>query len=209
MRAFWEKYAKTFVQGIIIFFAFLACIFTALILIIMTSTEQPMWHDDIITGYESMGESAYNSMSECLDFLPENLLKVMQDDGWQIIIAGDKTLNKLDPDFLLCSDIQGYTDYDEKLILISSSDPIVLLHEAGHVLDFYSGFMSDAFDVRAYFDELDVFLSKYPTDERNYGMINEYLAEAFAVMCLDNNWLEDACPYTYSYLQDMLEKLEI
>ena len=93
-------------------------------------------------------------------------------------------------------------------INISEKDSTAVLHEMGHFIDYYCGFLSKTDGFQSIWgSELEAFKAFHYTADANTSTVNEYFAESFQVFIESPDELQENCPQSYNYIIKILEVL--
>lgn len=142
--------------------------------------------------------------------IPEIIRNKFEEFGGVLSITnenlGAKFFNDASMNIVAVTDYKGSSK--ECSINIGTKDSTAVLHEAGHFLDYYTGFTSDIDSYKAIWgSELEAFKSFHSTNEANTNTPHEYFAESFQVYIESPEELKEKCPQSYDYIINILNQL--
>lgn len=142
--------------------------------------------------------------------IPENVRARFEDFNGVLSITnenlGEKFYSNSDMKIVAVTNYQGTKK--ECSINISEKDSTAVLHEMGHFVDYYCGFLSKTDDFQSIWgSELEAFKAFHYTADANISTANEYFAESFQVFIESPNELQENCPQSYAYIVDILNQL--
>lgn len=142
--------------------------------------------------------------------IPENVRTRFEDFNGVLSITnenlGTKFYNNPDMKIVAVTNYQGTKK--ECSINISEKDSTAVLHEMGHFIDYYCGFLSKTDGFQSIWgSELEAFKAFHYTADANTSTVNEYFAESFQVFIESPDELQENCPQSYNYIIKILEVL--
>lgn len=146
------------------------------------------------------------------DTLPQDFKSYLKDEGWNIMLMTGDGYNQLTSQgYKKSVNFIGLTSEQDKVICVSLSDSHktaydfvqTFAHELGHAFDIYRGSCSDALNlIRT--NEIDTFTSNFDASEHNTEAGKEYFADAFSFYMIESDLLEDVCPQTYNFIDELV-----
>lgn len=146
------------------------------------------------------------------DTLPQDFKSYLKDEGWNIMLMTGDDYNQLTSQgYKKSVNFIGLTSEQDKVICVSLSDSHktaydfvqTFAHELGHAFDTYKGSCSDALNpIRT--NEIDTFTSNFDASEHNTEAGKEYFADAFSFYMIESDLLEDVCPQTYNFIDELV-----
>ena len=151
--------------------------------------------------YEGMISSFYKkSINNNYLKIPENIRNNLETNSWRIVV----TTNNFGKNYGYSGNILALTVYGEKTIYISVKDSSSIIHEVGHFLDYSLGRVSSFPEFVDIFTEESGNLTLFhKTHKDNYSTALEYFAESFQEYILHPNDLQNFCPKTYEYIDNL------
>lgn len=131
--------------------------------------------------------------------VPQSIRTKLETAGWIICCSDEDFGAKYGYNY----SILALTVYNEKYIYIKNSKSAeqAIIHEVGHAIDSYFGFVSSSEEFLNIFNqEKDIFCSVYYTHSNNTSTPIEYFAESFEVAILNPSLVQNNCPMTYEFL---------
>ena len=165
--------------------------------------------DDVESEYVTDADEHYSA-------LPQNVQDFITDKGIVIMLQNDY-IGGIEEGATTASIGQAETRFDKCFILVKK-DCIdsALVHEIGHSVDtLYNGNtlhkLSDTTEFKSlYEEEKDGFYPVTSSEEvRNYLRSTrlEYFAESFLMYIQYPDYLQDMCPKTYEYMENLVENI--
>lgn len=146
-----------------------------------------------------------NKLNNELNKVPEKVINTFKKEGWNIYITGE---NLAQTHFGgKYSSVQGLTSYNKKEIIIENRPEAVresTIHELGHFLDYYFGFISDSDEfTNIYNKEVDTFKSNI-TNSSCVRNKREFFAETFYYMYTDSS---KTTPEARAFIENLINEL--
>lgn len=135
-----------------------------------------------------------------LQKIPSYWLDTFVNSGWQMYV----TDTDLDDTYYggQYGAVMGSTHFDEHVIWLEDRDEVIteaVIHEFGHFVDCYYGFLSDTEEfINIYYAESDIFRNTFHVT--CYYDQKEMFAEGFWKYLTDGATLQASCPQLYQFL---------
>ena len=149
-------------------------------------------------------EYQISSILEAWNVIPIGLREKFLNNGWKVVLTNSRKW-RLDEDG---RHISGHITSDKRSIFVKSSyekPNIILFHEFGHYLFYYSDdCYIDEFK-KAYMAERDLYLRIY-NDKYTYNSLEEYFAQVFAYYLENPKQIERTLNWSYYIINKIAEQ---
>lgn len=150
------------------------------------------------------------------NYIPSNIRSYFENDGWNFVICNGNLGSRFGYSF----SVAGLTDFYGKRIYTDNRTSYTVItsvvHEMGHYIDYVLGGKSpvncSGVQVSPEFtairnSEVSNYLSFHSTHPNNVATNQEYFAECFQSYCLEKAQLQQYCPSTYNYIDNIVHTL--
>lgn len=147
----------------------------------------------------------YKVLNTIYNYIPNNVINLLKNNNIKINIT-DIDLRIILSDLTNETEnthMQGFFLPDSNLLYVGGDYPEAVLHEIGHAVDDYTGWVSclTAFD-SSYSERYNINISEHCSSNNL-----EYFAEAFFIYFYNPNELKNNAPNTYYYINNIINNI--
>lgn len=138
--------------------------------------------------------------------LPENIQNKFKDNNWNIVLTNENLEDKFNIDYDIIAITIPNNDNSGTIYIENRQSAIrkAFLHEIGHFIDVSLNFISNTEEFNTVYNEEGNVYLKSDKFKNNYNK-QEFFAEAFSSLIIDEANTEITLPITYKYILNILK----